>query len=146
MLGRFCLRSLLFVSLVVPFAGCGSSSDVDSITISPTDISLGTGATAQLTAIGTVGHGSHPSTSTNITTTAPWTDKNNPDPGKRGRPLTGVEVFAMAPDGPGKWSGSLYNADNGQTYPGHIVEVDPNTIRVEGCAGICGGQNMRRIQ
>jgi uncharacterized protein (DUF2147 family) len=79
-------------------------------------------------------------------TGAPWTDKNNPDPGKRGRPLTGVEVFAMAPDGPGKWSGSLYNADNGQTYAGHIVEVDPSTIRVEGCAGICGGQNMRRIQ
>lgn len=75
-----------------------------------------------------------------------WTDKNNPDPSKRGRPLAGIEVFAMAPDGPGKWTGSVYNADNGQTYPGHVVEIDPNTIRVEGCAGICGGQNMRRIQ
>jgi len=79
-------------------------------------------------------------------TGAPWTDKNNPDPGKRGRPLAGVMVFAMAPDGPGKWSGSLYNADNGQTYQGHVVEVGPDTIRVEGCAGICGGQNMQRIQ
>lgn len=75
-----------------------------------------------------------------------WTDKNNPDPSKRGRPLAGIKVFAMAPDGPGKWTGSVYNADNGQTYPGHVVEIDPNTIRVEGCAGICGGQNMRRIQ
>jgi uncharacterized protein (DUF2147 family) len=75
-----------------------------------------------------------------------WTDKNNPDPGKRGRPLVGIQVFAMVPDGPGKWTGSLYNTDNGQTYPGHVVEVDPNTIRVEGCAGICGGQNMRRLQ
>ena len=80
------------------------------------------------------------------TTGGVWTDKNNPDPGKRGRPLVGIEVFAVAPDGPGKWSGQLYNADNGQTYPGHVVEIDHNTIRVEACVGICGGQNMRRLQ
>jgi len=79
-------------------------------------------------------------------TGASWTDKNNPDPEKRSRPLVGVEVFAMMPDGPGKWSGSLYNTDNGQTYPGHVMEIDHNTIRVEGCAGICGGQNMRRLE
>jgi uncharacterized protein YjdB len=72
MLGRFCLRSLLLVSLVVPFAGCGSSTDVDSITISPTASTLAIGATVQLTAIGSVGHGSHPATSTNITATANW--------------------------------------------------------------------------
>jgi len=75
-----------------------------------------------------------------------WTDKNNPDPAMRARPLVGVQVFAMVPDGPGKWSGQLYNVDNGQTLPGHVVEIDPNTIRVEGCVGICGGQNMRRLQ
>jgi uncharacterized protein (DUF2147 family) len=81
-------------------------------------------------------------------TGAPWTDKNNADPSKRDRPLVGVEVLsAMMPDGAGKWSGSLYNTDNGQTYQGHLVEIDRNTIRVEGCAiGICGGQNMRRLQ
>jgi Bacterial Ig-like domain (group 2) len=72
MLGRFCLRALLLVSLVLPFAGCGSSTDVDSITISPTTISLGTGATAQLTAMGSVGHGSHPASSQNITATVTW--------------------------------------------------------------------------
>ena len=78
----------------------------------------------------------------------PWTDKNNADPAKRGRPLVGVEVLSsMMPDGPGKWSGSLYNTDNGQTYPGNLVEIDRTTIRVEGCViGICGGQNMRRLQ
>lgn len=72
MLGRFCLRSLLLVSLVVPFVGCGSSTDVDSITISPTASTLAIGATVQLTALGSVGHGSHPATSTNITATANW--------------------------------------------------------------------------
>jgi len=81
-------------------------------------------------------------------TGAPWIDKNNPDPAQRGRPLVGVAVLSsMMPDGPGKWSGQLYNADNGQSYEGHLIELDRRTIRVEGCAiGICGGQNMTRIQ
>jgi len=81
-------------------------------------------------------------------TGAPWADKNNADPGMRNRPLLGVEVLSsMMPDGPGRWSGPLYNTDNGQTYPRHLLEIDRNTIRVEGCVlFICGGQNMRRMQ
>ena len=35
----------------------------------------------------------------------PWTDKNNPDPAQRGRPLVGVPVlYGLVPDGPGRWS------------------------------------------
>jgi uncharacterized protein (DUF2147 family) len=78
----------------------------------------------------------------------PWTDKNNSDPNQRNRPLVGVAVLSgMMPDGPGKWSGRLYHIDNGNTYNGHLIEIDRNTIRVEGCViGICGGRNMSRIQ
>ena len=78
----------------------------------------------------------------------PWTDKNNPDPAQRNRPLVGVAVlYSLVPDGPGKWTGHLYNVDNGNTYSGHLLELDARTIRVEGCAiGICGGQNMSRIK
>jgi uncharacterized protein (DUF2147 family) len=79
----------------------------------------------------------------------PWTDKNNPDPRLRDRLVVGVEVFiAMMPDGPGKWTGHLYNTNGGQTVPGHLMEVDGKTIRVEGCAAptLCGGQNLRRIR
>jgi uncharacterized protein (DUF2147 family) len=78
----------------------------------------------------------------------PWTDKNNPDPAQRGRPLVGAAVLSgLLPDGPGKWSGRLYNVDNGNSYSGHLLELDGRTIRVEGCAiGICGGQNMSRIK
>lgn len=77
----------------------------------------------------------------------PWTDKNNPDPALRNRPLVGVAVLrSLQPDGPGKWSGTLYNNDNGNTYNGHLLELGPRTIRIEGCAiGICGGQNLSRI-
>ena len=77
-----------------------------------------------------------------------WADKNNSDPGKRNRPLVGVEVLrSMMPDGPGKWSGLLYNTENGRTYSGHLIEIDHKTIRVEGCViGICGGRNMKSIR
>jgi uncharacterized protein (DUF2147 family) len=78
----------------------------------------------------------------------PWTDKNNPNPALRGRPLIGVVVLSgLTPEAPGKWSGQLYNVDNGQTYDGHLTEVDRGTVRVEGCAiGVCGGQDMRRLR
>ena len=81
-------------------------------------------------------------------TGGPWTDKNNPDRSKRGQPLMGVTVlYSMMPDGPGKWSGWLYNTEDGKTYPGHLLDVDARTIRVEGCAlGICGGRNLTRLQ
>jgi uncharacterized protein (DUF2147 family) len=78
-----------------------------------------------------------------------WTDKNNPDPNKRDRPLVGVQVISsMMPNGPGKWSGRLYNADDGKIYSGNLIEVDAKTIRVEGCGAfdICDGENLSRIK
>jgi uncharacterized protein (DUF2147 family) len=89
-----------------------------------------------------------PKSSVDPQTGLPWTDKNNPDPAHRGRPLIGVPVlYGLVPDGPGRWSGRLYSIDNSNSYTGHLLEIDPRTIRVEGCAiGICGGQNMTRIR
>jgi uncharacterized protein (DUF2147 family) len=78
----------------------------------------------------------------------PWTDKNNIDPSKRGRPLVGVPVLmSMRPDGPGKWTGQLYNMDDGKTYAGNLIEVGPDAVRIEGCfLGVCGGENLSRIK
>ena len=89
-----------------------------------------------------------PKSPTDPTTGMAWTDKNNVDPALRGRPLVGVFVLSpMLPDAPGRWSGQLYNTDDGHTYPGHLVEIDRRTIRIEGCVlGICGGKNLSRIQ
>jgi len=77
----------------------------------------------------------------------PRTDANNPDARKRSRPLVGVPVLMpMKPNGPGKWSGRLYDVDRGQTFAGHLVEVDARTIRIEGCAmGLCGGEALSRV-
>jgi uncharacterized protein (DUF2147 family) len=78
----------------------------------------------------------------------PWTDKKNADPSQRARPLVGVEVLiSMRPSGQGKWTGQLYNLDDGKLYKGNLIEVDPATVRVEGCwLGICGGENLTRIR
>jgi len=53
----------------------------------------------------------------------------------------------MRPSGPRKWSGRLYNADNGKTYSGNLIELGPQTIRVEGCVlGICGSESLTRVR
>lgn len=83
---------------------------------------------------------------TDSATGRPRTDKNNPDQARRNRPLVGVVVLiSMTPDGPRKWAGHLYNVDSGETLPGHLLEIDDRTIRIEGCSILCGGQNMSRI-
>ena len=73
---------------------------------------------------------------------------NNADTAKRNRPLVGVQVlFAMKPSGTKRWSGRLYDSDRGQTFGGHLVEVDARTIRIEGCAmGMCGGEALKRLR
>lgn len=79
----------------------------------------------------------------------PWTDKRNPDPARRTRPLVGVQVFiAMRPAGPGKWSGQLYNTDDGMSLTGSLIDSGTDVLRVEGCvgAGLCGGENLRRVK
>ncbi len=67
---------------------------------------------------------------------------------RRGRPLTGLQILiGMRADGPGKWSGQLYNEDDGNVYPGHLLELGLAKIRIEGCAlGLCGGDELSRVK
>jgi uncharacterized protein (DUF2147 family) len=69
----------------------------------------------------------------------PKTDKNNADAGLRNRPMIGVLiVLGMKPGGTAnKWSGQVYNAEDGKTYSGSLTLQDANTIKLEGC--ILGG-------
>jgi uncharacterized protein (DUF2147 family) len=49
--------------------------------------------------------------------------------------LLGMRLVA-----PNKWTGRLYNVDDGKTYAGNLIELGPDSIRIEGCAlFICGG-------
>jgi hypothetical protein len=73
MFDRIRLGTLFLICLVVPFIGCGSSTELDSISVTPAILNFGgAGLSAQLTATGTVGHGSHPSTTENVTDLVTW--------------------------------------------------------------------------
>jgi uncharacterized protein (DUF2147 family) len=69
----------------------------------------------------------------------PKADKNNADSSLRSRPMIGVQiVLGMKPSGTAnKWSGQVYNAEDGKTYSGSLTLQDANTIKLEGC--ILGG-------
>jgi uncharacterized protein (DUF2147 family) len=78
----------------------------------------------------------------------PWTDKHNQNAAKRNRPLVGVQVFiAMRPSGAAKWSGRLYDSDQGKFFQGHLIDSGAAVLRVEGCAGgMCGGEDLTRVR
>ncbi len=76
----------------------------------------------------------------------PATDNKNPNPALARRPMIGLPLFAdMRPTEPNRWSGQIYNADDGKIYESHIALMDANTLRVEGCVGpLCGGETWAR--
>jgi uncharacterized protein (DUF2147 family) len=78
----------------------------------------------------------------------PKTDGNNPDAAKRSRPMVGVPiVIDMKPESADKWSGQVYNAEDGKTYSGSITLVDAKTLTLKGCALgglICKSQTWTR--
>jgi uncharacterized protein (DUF2147 family) len=64
----------------------------------------------------------------------PKTDIHNPDEAKRSRPMLGLQVVhGLAPDGANRWSGNIYNADDGKTYSAHMTVGDGNSADVQGC-------------
>ena len=75
MLDRSCLSALLLVALVVPITGCGTSM-VDSLAVTPTSQSVAVGQNANFSAIGTFGHGTHPSTNQDVTGESTWTSSS----------------------------------------------------------------------
>jgi uncharacterized protein (DUF2147 family) len=76
----------------------------------------------------------------------PAVDDKNPNPALARRPMIGLPLFSgMRPDGPGRWSGQIYNADDGKSYDSHVSVPGPDSLRVEGCVGmLCGGETWTR--
>jgi len=80
----------------------------------------------------------------------PGIDNENPDPAKKGRPLLGTPVLIdMAPaKEPGKWTGEVYNSQNGKNYTASISLADENTLNLEGCLvwPLCQTQQWTRVK
>ncbi len=72
MLNRFDLKLLLLIGCVLPIAGCGNPL-VDSIAVTPQSQSTPVSGKVQFTATGTYGHGTHPSSTQDITSQVTWT-------------------------------------------------------------------------
>jgi len=82
----------------------------------------------------------------NPATGKPQVDDKNPNPALARRPMIGLPLFSgMRAAAPNKWSGQIYNADDGSNYASHIAVSGPDTLRVEGCVGpLCGGETWTR--
>jgi uncharacterized protein (DUF2147 family) len=82
----------------------------------------------------------------NAATGKPQIDDRNPNAALAKRPVIGLALFtAMRASGPNKWSGEIYNADDGKSYRSNISLSGPDALRVEGCVGpLCGGETWTR--
>lgn len=80
----------------------------------------------------------------------PGYDSNNPDPTKRGRPLTGVSVLmAMKASGTNEWDGQVYNPKDGRVYNAHMTLPRRDELKIEGCVLgglICDGETWSRVE
>ena len=82
----------------------------------------------------------------NPSTGKPQVYDKNPNPALAKRPMIGLPLFmGMRPAGPNKWSGQIYNADDGSSYASNVSVAGPDSLRVEGCVGaLCGGETWTR--
>jgi uncharacterized protein (DUF2147 family) len=76
----------------------------------------------------------------------PQVDDKNHNPSLAQRPMIGLPLFSgMQPTGPSKWSGQIYNADDGNSYASNVSLIGPDSLKVEGCVGaLCGGETWSR--
>ena len=78
----------------------------------------------------------------------PRRDKENPNPALRQRPVIGLTILSnMRPSGEGRWTGTIYNPDDGNTYSSRMQLKGSGTMRVDGCvAGVlCKSMTFIRI-
>jgi uncharacterized protein (DUF2147 family) len=65
----------------------------------------------------------------------PLTDRNNPDPANRNRPLVGIQMIIGLKPGraAGEWTGQVYSPNEGKTYEASFFMDGPNGLKVEIC-------------
>jgi uncharacterized protein (DUF2147 family) len=76
----------------------------------------------------------------------PRLDVQNADASLRLRPLLGLSILSgLAPVVGGRWSGRIYNPEDGQTYSATLSRLGSDTLLVEGCVlFVCRKQVWRK--
>ncbi len=80
----------------------------------------------------------------------PLTDRNNPDPASRNRPILGMQIITDLKPGrtAGEWTGKVYSPNEGKTFDASFSIEGPNGLKMEGCrlAGLlCRAQTWTRV-
>lgn len=80
-------------------------------------------------------------------TGAPRTDIKNPDPKKRARPVIGLPLIEGLRPEDGKFSGQIYNVEEGKTYDVSMERESESELSVSGCLlkVLCGSQTWTRV-
>jgi uncharacterized protein (DUF2147 family) len=64
------------------------------------------------------------------------------------RPIIGINIFSgMKSVTNNKWSGTIYNADDGKSYSSDVIAAGPRKLEVRGCVMsiLCGGETWTKI-
>ena len=77
----------------------------------------------------------------------PRTDIKNPDPKKRNRPVLGLTLLDNLKPEEAKFSGEIYNADEGKMYQVSLERESSSELSVSGCLlrVLCGSQTWTRV-
>jgi uncharacterized protein (DUF2147 family) len=84
----------------------------------------------------------------NPATGKPQIDDKNANPALTKRPIIGINIFkAMKAVANNKWSGVIYNADDGKSYSSDVIVAGARKLEVRGCVmGIlCGGETWTKV-
>jgi uncharacterized protein (DUF2147 family) len=78
----------------------------------------------------------------------PHVDNKNTNPSLAKRSIIGINIFnRMKSVAQNKWSGTIYNADNGKSYSSDVTVAGPRKLEVRGCVMsiLCGGETWTKI-
>ena len=74
-------------------------------------------------------------------------DENNPNPAQRSRALLGLPILSLQKSGDNLWSGTIYNAQDGQNYSARLTQKSDTVVTLEGCVqgtNVCGEDQWTR--
>lgn len=78
----------------------------------------------------------------------PQVDDKNANPALSKRPIIGINIFkGMKAVTDNRWSGTIYNADNGKSYSSDVIAAGPRKLEVRGCVMsiLCGGETWTKV-
>ena len=77
----------------------------------------------------------------------PRTDIKNPDPKKRSRPVLGLPLIEGLQPDEAKFSGSIYNIEEGKIYQVSLERENASELSVSGCLlkVLCGSQTWTKV-